>query len=249
MATGPKITRRDLKEDKVYLTLAGVIDIVVRYRLLIALAALALVTAFAGGYYLHARSLRTAADASWALYQTAFMDPSAERTAALEKVVAEYAGTQAARFASFDLANVLYDEGKYEDALEAFRKFLRENPGHLLAPSAAEAVGYCQESLGRWKEAIQTYEGVMQGSPESLSVARMSYRLGHCYEKLEDKEKAIEAYEKVIELAPKSLWADYSGQRLASLSPETYAAQETEPPFPGITRPFAPVPPPAANSR
>jgi len=167
-------------------TLAGVTGFAVRYRLQIALVALAILAAFAGGYYLRAQSGRVAVDAAWALYQAAFNEDPAERTAALQKVVDGYPGTHSARFASFDLANALYDEGKYEEALEAFQK----------------------------------------------------------YEKLEDSEKAIEAYEKVLELAPTSLWADYSSQRLATLSPETHAPAETEPLPPGFTIPFAPVPQP-----
>jgi len=249
MATGPKVTRKDLKEDKVYVTLAEVADAVVRYRLPIALAVLVAVAVFAMGYHLRARSGRMATEASWALYQANFMEASPERTAALEKVVADYGGTQAARFASFGLANALYDEGKYDEALESFRKFLKENSNHLLAPSAAEAVGYCQESLGQWKEAIQTYDDLMRRRPDSSIAARASYRAGHCHEKLNENEKAIEAYEKVLALAPESLWADYSNQRLASLSPETHSPVETEPLMPpGFASPFTRVPPPPPGS-
>ena len=244
MTGRPRLRKKDLEEDKVYLTLAGATGFVVRYRLQIALVALAILAAFAGGYYLHAHSGRVAADAAWALYQAAFKEEPAERTAALQKVVAEYPGTHSARFASFDLANALYDEGKYEEALEAFQKFRKENPKHLLALSAAEAVGYCRESLGQWKEAIGAYEDLLRGDPEGPLAARASFRVGHCYEKLENSEKAIEAYEKVLELAPTSLWTDYSSQRLAALSPETHKPAETEPLPPGFTTPFAPVPPP-----
>ncbi len=232
------------------MSLAGVVDAAVRYRVWIALAALAVIVAFATGYYLRSRSGRVAVEASWALYQTTFIETSADKTIALEKIVADYGRTQAARFASFELANALYDDGKYEEALKAFRKFHMENSNHLLAPSAIEAVGYCQESLGRWKDAIRTYEDLMRDRPDSPVAARASFRLGHCYEKLEEMGKAIGAYEKVVELAPESLWADYSNQRLALLSPETHPPDTAGLPSPpGFGRPFAspPVPPSAGS--
>ena len=202
MTGRPRLRKKDLEEDKVYVTLAGATGFAIRYRLQIALVALAILAAFAGGYYLRAHSGRMAADAAWALYQAAFNEDPAERTAALQKVVAEYPGTHSARFASFDLANALYDEGKYAEALEVFQKFRKENPKHLLAPSAAEAVGYCRESLGQWKEAIEAYEVLLRGDPEGYLAARANYRVGHCYEKLEDSEKAIEAYRRFSSLRP-----------------------------------------------
>ena len=238
MAKGPKIARRDLKEDKAYMTMAGVVDFFVRYRLLVALAALGVLVAFAVGYYTHIRSQSTTAEASWALYQTDFLQQPLEKVAALREVAAGYGKTQAGRFASFELANSLYDEGRYEEALGAFREFLKNNPGHILASSAMEAIGYCGESLGQWEEAIRSYEQLIKDYPASAAAARVNYRLGHCYEKVERKEKAIEAYGKTIELLPGSLWAIYSERRLASLSPSTHPPSETKPPLPGLRGPL-----------
>ena len=52
MTTGPKITRKEFKDDKVYLTMAEVVDYVIRNRTTVALAALAVIAVFAAGYYL-----------------------------------------------------------------------------------------------------------------------------------------------------------------------------------------------------
>jgi tetratricopeptide (TPR) repeat protein len=248
MTTGPRITRKEFKEDKVYITMAEVVDFVVRYRTAVALAVLAVIAVFGLAYYMYERSERLAGEASWALYQTKFIEDSSEKIDALKTVASEYGGTQAGRFASFELANSLYSSGNYGEALEAFEDFLRKNPRHLLAPSAKEGVGYCQESLGRWNDAITTYEDMIQGNPTGPAAARSNYRLGYCYEKIDDKEKAIEFYEKVTELAPEGLWNYYAKQRLESLDPETYGAIEAEPQFPpGMRMPFTspPAPPPA----
>jgi tetratricopeptide (TPR) repeat protein len=249
MTTGPKIIPKEFKEDKVYLTMAEVVDFVVRYRSAVALAVLAVIAAFGLVYYMYNRSERLAREASWALYEAGFIEGSSEKIDALKIVAAEYGGTQAGRFASFELANSFYSSGNYGEALEAFQSFLNKNPKHLLAPSAEESIGYCQESLGLWNDAIQTYEKMIKDNPTGPAAARSNYRLGHCYEKRNDKEKAIEFYEKVTELAPEGLWNYYAKQRLESLDPEEYAAIEAEPQFPpGMRMPFAtpPSPPPSA---
>ena len=247
MTKGPRITRKEFKEDKVYLTMAEVVDYAIRYRLLIGLAALAVIAAAALAYYMSERSERISTEASWALYQADNIEDSAERAAALEKVIDGFRGTQAARFAEFALANALYDDAKYEEALEAFQEFRKRNSRHLLAPSAVEAIGYCRESLGQWNEAIETYESMIRDDPAGPIAVRANYRLGHCHEKLGDKEKAIEYYEAATELSPESLWAMYAGQQLESLDPEKYAAKAAEPPMPGMTMPFTPPPAPPAR--
>lgn len=244
MTTGPRITRKEFKEDKVYLTMAEVVDLVVRYRFVVALAALAVIAAFGLTYYMINRSERIAREASWALYEAGFIEDSSEKIEALKKITEEYDGSQAARFASFELANSLYSSGNYGEALEAFKKFLKKNPKHLLAPSAVEAIGYCQESLGRWDDAIQTYESMITDDSTGPGAAQATYRLGYCHEKKGDKEKAIEFYEKVLELAPEGLWNYYAKQRLESLDPEKYAELDTGPQFPpGTSMPFSPPPP------
>ena len=141
--------------------MAEVVDFALRYRSALALAILAVIAAFGLVYYMGNRAERLAGEASWALYEAGFIEDSSEKIEALKKITDEYGGSQAARFASFELANSFYSSGNYGEALEAFRKFLKKNPDHLLAPSAVEGVGYCQDSLGQWNDAIQTYEGMI----------------------------------------------------------------------------------------
>ncbi len=226
MTTGPKVTRRDLKEDKVYLTMAGVVDYLVRYRLWIGVAILVVILAFAVSYLAHLRAQKTAEEASWALYQARFPEDTAEKLAALDKVAADYKTTPAGRFAAYLIADTLYEDGRYEEAATAFQTFLENNRNHLLAPSAMEAIGFCHESVGRWTEAIETYQELIRKRPESPAAARVNYRIGLCYERSEQPENAINAYEATLELLPDSLWAEYAAARLMRLRPAVPAAPD-----------------------
>ncbi len=236
MPPAPKVTRRDLKEDKVYLSLATVAEFVARNRSWVALAALAVVLAFGLGYYWSIHAKRVAAEASWALSKATDIESPSERAAALRKVASDFGSAPAARIALFEAANTLYENGRYDDALKAFEEFLKKYPNHALSPAAMEAVGYCYESLGKWKEAIGAYQRLIQSRPGSPEAARANYRLAACFEKTGEKDKAVAAYKKVVELLPKTLWAEYSEARLASLSPP---AQEQPVPKPQATLPPA----------
>ncbi len=211
------VKRRDLKEDKVYLTIAGIADFFAKNRLWIALGALAVILAFALGYYRNIHMQSENAEASLALYQAA--KATSDEAAAYKKVLAEYPGTTAAPVATYQLANSLYNEGHYDEALATFQQFLKQYPSHLLAPSAIEATGYCYESLGKWKEAADAYDILLKKDASTPEAKRAYYRLGLCYERLGEKQKAVDAYKKEAELQPDSLWADYANDRLASLSP------------------------------
>jgi tetratricopeptide (TPR) repeat protein len=219
MAKGPKVTRRDLREDKIYVTLAGTVEFVVRNRLWFGAGVLVVIVAFAVGYLLHLRSQSLAGEASWALYQASFAEGIYGEMAELQKVAADYPGTPAGRFAAYQAADTLYEDGRYEEAIAAFQEFIKENPRHFLVPSAMEAIGFCRESLGQWNEAIEMYMELMRKRPESPAAARVNYRIGHCYEQLGQKEKAVEAYENTLELLPGTLWAEYAGDRLSILGP------------------------------
>lgn len=219
-----KVKRRDLKEDKVYLTIAGVADFFAKNRLWIALGALVVILAFAVGYYRNISLQRENAEASLALYQAT--QATGEQTAALKKVMTEYAGTSAAPVAMYELGNALYNEGHYDEALTTFKELLKQYPTHLFAPSTMEAEGYCYESLDKWKEAADAYETLIKKDASTPEAKRAYYRLGLCYERTGEKQKAIDAYKKVAELQPDSLWADYANERLASLSPSDVVAKK-----------------------
>jgi tetratricopeptide (TPR) repeat protein len=201
----------------VYVALTSAVDFCVRNRAWIAIGALAVVVAFAAGYYLQVQKRRTAMEASWRLYEAMQNELPSEKVAALREVQSEYGGSPSARVALFELANVLYGQGRYEEALKEYREFLKRHPGHMLAPAAMEAVGYCQESLGQWKEAQETYQSLMKRWPSSPHAERAHYRLGLACEKAGETDKAIEAYKKVLELQPESLWADYAREQLEAL--------------------------------
>lgn len=240
MAKGPRVGRRDLKEDKVYVTLASVYDYILKNRQWVGLGALGVILIFALAYFAQARSRGAGAEASWERYKAGYMESPSEKKAALEKVVSEYGGTTAGQVAAFDLANMLYDEGRYSEAIEAFDTFAKKNPRHILAASAIEAIGHCHESLGQWEEAKKTYLDLIRRRPDSNEVARAHYRLGLCHEKTGDNDKAIESYEKVVDLLPETLWARYSTQRLDALKaamPTPAIAEVEEPDTDSSTEP------------
>ncbi len=229
---GPKIQRRDLKEDKVYVTLAEVAGFFSRQRLPVALGILAMVVAFAIGYLATIQREHKQSEGSLALYEVNKIEDPAARAEALEKLAKDFSGSATAEKARYQRANLLSDEGKYEEARRAFAEFLKRYPNQAFAPAALEALGYCDESLGQWKEAAEDYTKLKEEFPSSPEAKRIIYRQGVCYEKLGETEKAASAYRKTEETLSDSLWADYAKDRLAAMglkpTEEPAAAESAE---------------------
>jgi TolA-binding protein len=217
-----KVKRRDLKEDKVYMTMADVADFFARHRFHIAIGVLGAVALFALVYFHNISAQQKAAEASVALYHAEEGEGSAGREA-LAKIPKDFPGTPAAATARYQLGNLLYEEGKYEEARQAFSEFLKRHPNHPAAPAAMEAVGYCDESLGQWRDAANQYENLKRRYPDKVVSKRVTYRIGLCYEHLGETQKALDSFRETIGLMPDSLWAEYAQERLASLSPEPSA--------------------------
>jgi tetratricopeptide (TPR) repeat protein len=229
MPPAPKVIRKDLKEDKVYLTMAGVADFFVRHRFHIAIGVLAALVLFALAYYHNLRSHQKVSEAALALYEAEKIRDPAERADALLKVNKGFGGTPSAALAGYQRADLLYEQGKYDDARQAFSDFLKRHPNHASALAAREALGYCYESLGQWKEAATHYENLWRSHSAAPVGKRITYRLGLCYERLGETAKAIEAYRKTLELLPDSLWADYAAERLASLGEKVDVPETAQP--------------------
>jgi TolA-binding protein len=217
-----KVKRKDLKEDKVYMTMADVADFFARHRFHIAIGVLAAVAIFALVYFHNLSAQQKAAEASVALYHAEEGEGITEKEA-LAKIPENFPGTPAAATARYQLGNLLYEEGKYEEARQVFSEFLKRHPNHPAAPAAMEAVGYCDESLGQWKDAADEYEHLKRRYPETVVSKRATYRIGFCYEHLGEIEKAANAFRATMDLMPDSLWAEYAQERLDSLSPELSA--------------------------
>lgn len=93
-------------------------------------------------------------------------------------VAQRYAGTQAAGNAVLLKAALLWDAGKKESSVAALQEFIKNQPEHLLLPTAKVALGSKQASLGDNDAARKTLESVVHDHPKTESAAIAQAELG-----------------------------------------------------------------------
>jgi tetratricopeptide (TPR) repeat protein len=94
-----------------------------------------------------------------------------------------------------------YEGGRFEEAIEAFRKASRLKPDYA---QAYNDLGMAYVGLNRRAEAIEQFRQAIHLNPQ-LSPAH--YNLGTTYYKLGQLQEAIEQFRRAISLKPDYAWA------------------------------------------
>ena len=114
----------------------------------------------------------------------------------------EYAGTTAGNLATFYAANALYEQGKYDEALQHYQRFEKSNDFIGASAYAAEASIY--ESRGEYEEAGSKYEQAAAQYENKLTAPRYLLEAGQAYEDAGNYSAAEQAYEKIKEQYPEA---------------------------------------------
>lgn len=68
---------------------------------------------------------------------------------------------------AYDKARNLYYEGKYKEAIEAYRKLIKDYPKSEYGDDAQYEIAMCYEFLEDYKKAIEEYEKLIKNYPNS----------------------------------------------------------------------------------
>lgn len=118
---------------------------------------------------------------------------------AFENVAKDYPGTPAGEQAEILAANVLFTDGKYPEAQQAFQKFTTDHPNSALAAQANLGIAASMEGAGKVTDAIAKYKDIISRyssepyitNPAKLTLARL----------LEEQNKPSDAMQYYDELA------------------------------------------------
>lgn len=104
-----------------------------------------------------------------------------------------------------------YEEKKYEDSLELFRKLIAGFGQTRLAIEAQYNVAeiYLYKT-NHTERAIEEYQRTIDLYGQSLFAGKSMYKIGECYKKLLKFSEAISAYEKFITNFPQAEFLDYA---------------------------------------
>lgn len=113
----------------------------------------------------------------------------------LEQVIDEYSGTGAANLAQVYRGIILYDAGKYQEAIDALKSFSSDDV--YVGPSVIRLIGDCYAQLEKYDEAAKRYEEAAKRASNEAITPGCLIKAGHAYEKLGNKDKALALYNEV----------------------------------------------------
>ena len=189
---------------------------------------------------------------------------SAPSAGALLKVAADFPGTDAAQRAILLGASELFAQGKYDEALGQFQRFLQEHGDSPFAGQAALGVAASMEAQGRTQDAINQYRSVSEhyqqnwnvGPQAKLALARLLEAQGKLQDAREELMDAVRNYP-----AESGAEANMRLRELLTAHPELIPTNPAAPASPNIeSRPVPPAPtvlstnrpiviPPAGNTK
>lgn len=214
-----RMTKRQLKEDKLLSTTAEISVFLKKYwghivGVIVAVAVL-IAAAFLYSDYVEGRNEKTALSFNEArsLFDEAEVAFGTEgrSVAVISKyedarvkfqAVSQRRGNRdTVSKAFFYSARCSYQIGRYREAISTFLKFADKYPGSILAFHVQKAIGNCYEQLGNdesMRKAIQQYDVVLK-YPETHATLEAALDKGRCYEWLEEWDKAIAAYKSITD--------------------------------------------------
>lgn len=136
--------------------------------------------------------------------------PSAE---AYLKVASRYSSTHAGERAALQAAGVFFEENKYSQALDQFKKFQADYSSSSMVPIAAFGVAASLDALNRQDEAIKAYEDVVTRYASDPEAVQAKLALGRLYQVKNKPELALKALDSVLGANSRSFLASDAAQQ------------------------------------
>ncbi len=110
------------------------------------------------------------------------------------QVADQYEGTKAGKLAALSAAEALYEQGKYEKAIEYLKKFSTKEP--VLQANAEIMLGDCYVNLKKYDQAIEAFTtAVRKGEGNPQIVPRALLKKAVVYDAQKKYADALECYE------------------------------------------------------
>lgn len=123
----------------------------------------------------------------------------------LNVLIEGYSGTDAAEQGTFLLANLNFNENKFEEAQRLFEDFVGGYSGSdILLASGYAGIAACQEEQKNYADAAENYMKAYSVAGDFVKAADYLYLAGLCYQNANDTSKARETFQKIIDDYPDS---------------------------------------------
>lgn len=152
--------------------------------------------------------------------------PAQEKAAEqFEKVIKKYPSTDAARFSLLIYADMSYQNGDYQRAIELYQKALGAFSGEgSIQKLIWNGLAYAYEAQKDYKSAAEYFQRITETQDEFIK-ADACYNLGRIMDTMNHQEKALEAYNKVVQAHPDSVGFKIANEKVIRLKGATGASE------------------------
>jgi len=203
-----RITKHDLKEDKfVKFTLQAKNYLDENYqkimRTALGIGAIIILLLF---YYYNSQETDKDANSQLGIAEIEFANGNLQKASdRLVRLIEGYDGTDAADKGMFLLANIYYQQKKYEDARLYFDKFINAYTGSsILLASGYAGLAACEEEYKNFSDAANLYEQAADLAPQFPESDNYYYLAALCYKRVGNIEKAKGIFEQLAAEAKNS---------------------------------------------
>ena len=228
MAKKLKKTRKELlKEPDEFITISGkLIGFIVEHKNQITYALgliVALALIFSGYRFFSIRSENKASallDQGLAKYEKFKNDKQPveaydQVSADFQLILDKYGSKKNGKIARLTYANICYKAGKYEQAIELYKKSLKDFEKHpAIHNQVVGSLGYAYEQQADYASAVSYFES-LSSTPDTIMRGEALYHLGWLYDKLGQTEKSKEAYNKIVSDHQDFIYIDLVKERMS----------------------------------
>ncbi|OGR82250.1 MAG: hypothetical protein A2901_09645 [Elusimicrobia bacterium RIFCSPLOWO2_01_FULL_54_10] len=140
---------------------------------------------------------------SWCHFQMGNFDEAQKQRQQISEVrLPEGVNAPAMTSSDYELANALFNQKKYMEALEAYEKFIRQSPDSPSVPEAIYRTGLCYYRQEYYTQAIDTWEGLAVKYPNHERTEEAIFQIADTYFRAQKYDKAVETYRRVLARYP-----------------------------------------------
>jgi TolA-binding protein len=199
-----RVTRQQIKEDKLVTFAAKASDFYDRYsRNIIAGAGILVVLVVVVVFYVNSRA-QVEKDATFELSMAKIEIGQGNLDAAESKLIHlidTYGGTPSGGDATFFLGNVQLFQANWNGAIQSFQQYIdRFGRDPMMTSAAVAGIGLAYENMGELDKAAEYYSKAAADYPHEFNAPQYLMDAGRCYGLGGDSDRARETYNVVIEL-------------------------------------------------
>ncbi len=151
------------------------------------------------------------------LYRLNQSDEKAKASAieGLKKIVAESGFGIAVELSCYELGNIYFDKGKYDESISYLDRFIKQaNNDNILKSIAVNKVAVSYEESGKIDEALTFLNKYDSSSSKGIVSDQILYNIGRLYQKKGNKVQAKSAFERLISSFPGSIFTVRAKERV-----------------------------------